>query len=73
MSHKDAEDLAAEIAWMQDDPSFHPKYNPKAEKDDLHKYIVKLENDLIKEREKNYKLTQKIQNIVNEFRNQGDL
>ena len=27
MSHRDAEELAAEIAYMQDDPSFHPRYN----------------------------------------------
>ena len=33
MSHKDAEDLAAEIAWMQDDPSFHPRWNPKGKKE----------------------------------------
>jgi len=33
MSHKDAEELAAEIAYMQDDPSFHPRYNPKGKKD----------------------------------------
>jgi hypothetical protein len=29
MSHRDAEELAAEIAYMQDDPSFHPKKDPK--------------------------------------------
>ena len=33
MSHRDAEELAAEIAYMQDDPSFHPRYNPKGKKD----------------------------------------
>ena len=27
MDHRDAEALAAEIAYMQDDPSFRPKRN----------------------------------------------
>ena len=27
MSHKDCEEWAAMIAQMQDDPSYHPKYN----------------------------------------------
>ena len=29
MSHKDCEEWAAMIAQMQDDPSYHPKYNKK--------------------------------------------
>ena len=29
MSHKEAEEIAAEIAWMQDDPSFRPKIKNK--------------------------------------------
>tara|TARA_R100000700_G_scaffold32944_1_gene40538 strand:+ start:124 stop:405 length:282 start_codon:yes stop_codon:yes gene_type:complete len=29
MSHKDCEEWAAMIAQMQDDPSWHPKYNKK--------------------------------------------
>tara|TARA_R100001163_G_C5002052_1_gene150843 strand:+ start:127 stop:423 length:297 start_codon:yes stop_codon:yes gene_type:complete len=32
MSHKDCEEWAAMIAQMQDDPSWHPKYNPKGDK-----------------------------------------
>ena len=32
MSHKEAEELAAEIAWMQDDPSFRPKKDPLLKK-----------------------------------------
>ena len=29
MTHKDCEEWAAMIAQMQDDPSYHPKYNKK--------------------------------------------
>ena len=32
MTHKDCEEWAAMIAQMQDDPSYHPKYNPKGVK-----------------------------------------
>tara|TARA_R100000697_G_scaffold76636_2_gene88878 strand:- start:162 stop:476 length:315 start_codon:yes stop_codon:yes gene_type:complete len=32
MSHKDCEEWAAMIAQMQDDPSYHPKYNKKGTK-----------------------------------------
>ena len=32
MSHREAEELAAEIAWMQDDPSFRPKKDPLKQK-----------------------------------------
>lgn len=32
MSHKDCEEWAAMIAQMQDDPSYHPKYNKKGVK-----------------------------------------
>lgn len=89
MSHRDAEDLAAEIAYMQDDPSFHPRYNPKGKKESkdlesrnerlewinekLHKHIIKLEGDLIKEREEHARLKQKIDDLVNQYRNKGEL
>ena len=32
MSQKDVEEFAAMIAQMQDDKSFHPKYNKKGDK-----------------------------------------
>lgn len=32
MTHKDCEEWAAMIAQMQDDPSYHPKYNKKGVK-----------------------------------------
>ena len=32
MSHKDCEEWAAMIAQMQDDNTWHPKYNPKGVK-----------------------------------------
>jgi hypothetical protein len=32
MSHREAEEIAAEIAWMQDDPSFRPKKDPLKQK-----------------------------------------
>jgi len=89
MSHRDAEDLAAEIAYMQDDPSFRPKKDPLNEKEPkdllsiierlewrnekLHKYIIRLEGDLIKEREDHIKLKQKIDDLVNEYRNKGKI
>ena len=31
MSHKDCEEWAAMIAQMQDDPSYHPRYNKKGQ------------------------------------------
>ena len=45
MSHKEAEEIAAEIAWMQDDPSFQPKIKNKKTNEkiiikDYHKYWV---------------------------------
>lgn len=39
----------------------------------LHKHIIKLEDDLIKEREEHIKLKQKINDLVNEYRNKGRL
>ena len=89
MSHRDAEELAAEIAYMQDDPSFRPKKDPLKDKgpndlereisrlnfrnEKLHKHIIKLESDLIKEREDHIKLKQKIDDLVNEYRNKGKI
>ena len=32
MTHKDCEEWAAMIAQMQDDNTWHPKYNPKGDK-----------------------------------------
>jgi len=87
MSHRDAEELAAEIAWMQDDPSFHPRYNPKGKKDlsdkgpnDLEKRIERLEfrnEKLHKHNEKlteeNRKLRKQLETVVDEYRNSGEL
>ena len=89
MSHRDAEELAAEIAYMQDDPSFRPKKDPLKEKDPenleniierlewrndkLHKYIIRLESDLIKEREARIKLENNVKEMTNQFRNKGAL
>jgi predicted RNase H-like nuclease (RuvC/YqgF family) len=82
MPHKDAEDLAAEIAWMQDDPSFHPRYNPKGKKDtnDLEARIERLEfkneklhkyvNKLVVE---NKQLRENLKKVVDEYRNKGTL
>ena len=87
MSHRDAEELAAEIAYMQDDPSFHPRYNPKGKKDlsdkgpndlearierlefrneKLHKYVNKLMVE-------NKELREKLEKVVDEYRNKGQL
>ena len=82
MSHRDAEELAAEIAYMQDDPSFHPRYNPKGKKDinDLEARIERLEfrneklhkfnSKLIDEVRK---LRRQLKTVVNEYRNKGAL
>ena len=51
MTHKDCEEWAAMIAQMQDDPSWHPKWNPKGVKqvkakrgpNDLEEIIERLE------------------------------
>ena len=82
MSHRDAEELAAEIAYMQDDPSFHPRYNPKGKKDTndlearierlefrnekLHKYVNKLMVE-------NKQLRKQLEGVVNEYRNKGQI
>ena len=85
MSHRDAEELAAEIAYMQDDPSFHPRYNPKGKKDTndlearierlefrnekLHKYI----DQLIDENNKLRSKMKAVDDIVEEYRNKGTI
>ncbi len=85
MSHRDAEELAAEIAYMQDDPSFHPRYNPKGKKDTndlearierlefrnekLHKYI----DQLIDENNKLRSKMEAVDDIVEEYRNKGTI
>ena len=82
MSHRDAEELAAEIAYMQDDPSFHPRYNLKNKKDtnDLEARIERLEfrneklhkfnSKLIDEVRK---LRRQLKTVVDEYRNKGAL
>jgi hypothetical protein len=40
MTHKDCEEWAAMIAQMQDDPSWHPKYNPKGKKKEDSETII---------------------------------
>ena len=82
MSHRDAEELAAEIAYMQDDPSFHPRYKPKGKKDtdDLEARIERLEfrneklhkfnSKLIDEVRK---LRRQLKTVVDEYRNKGQL
>ena len=68
MSHRDAEELAAEIAYMQDDPSFHPRYNPKGKKDtnDLEARIERLEF----RNEKLHKFNSKLIDEVRKLRRQ---
>ena len=87
MSHRDAEDLAAEIAYMQDDPSFHPRYNPKGKKDlsdkgpnDLEARIERLEfrNEKLhkyvnKLMVENKELREQLEKVVDEYRNKGQL
>ena len=86
MSHRDAEELAAEIAYMQDDPSFHPRYNPKGKKDTndlearierlefrnekLHQYVDKIIDENLKLRKNNEEL---LKQITEQFRNKGAL
>ena len=82
MSHKDVEELAAEIAYMQDDPSFHPRYNPKGKKytndlkarierlefrnEKLHKFNSKLIDEV-------RKLRKQLKTVVDQYRNKGAL
>ena len=87
MSHRDAEELAAEIAYMQDDPSFHPRYNPKGKKDlsdkgpnDLEARIERLEfrNERLhkyvnKLMVENKELREQLEKVVDEYRNKGQL
>jgi len=82
MSHRDAEELAAEIAWMQDDPSFRPKKDPLNQKqpDSLEARIERLEfrNEKLhkyneKLTEENKKLRKQLEKVVDEYRNQGKL
>ena len=82
MSHRDAEELAAEIAYMQEDPSFHPRYNTKVKKDtnDLEARIERLEfrneklhkfnSKLIDEVRK---LRRQLKTVVDQYRNKGAL
>ena len=82
MSHRDAEELAAEIAYMQDDPSFRPKKDPLKERgshdlearierlefrnEKLHKYVNKLMVE-------NKELREQLEKVVDEYRNKGQL
>jgi chaperonin cofactor prefoldin len=80
MSHRDAEELAAEIAYMQDDPSFRPKKDPLNKPDDLEARIERLEfrneklhkfnSKLIDEVRK---LRKQLKTVVDEYRNKGTL
>ena len=80
MSHRDAEELAAEIAYMQDDPSFRPKKDPLNEPDDLEARIERLEfrneklhkfnSKLIDEVRK---LRRQLKTVVDQYRNKGAL
>ena len=84
MSHRDAEKLAAEIAYMQDDPSFRPKKDPLNEPDSLeasierlefknkklHDYIDKLIDENHRLRKNNKDLSKQ---ITEQFRNKGGL
>ena len=71
MTHKDCEEWAAMIAQMQDDPSWHPKYNPKGVKmtkdrgpNDLEEQIsrLKFRNDVL------HKANQKQADEINNLR-----
>ena len=82
MSHRDAEELAAEIAYMQDDPSFNPRYNHKGKKDtnDLEARIERLEFSNEKLHKFNSKLIDEVRKlrrqlktVVDQYRNKGAL
>ena len=70
MTHKDCEEWAAMIAQMEDDPSYHPKYNKKGVRvskdrgpNDLEQVIetLKFRNDKLHQH--NEKLTNEILNL----------
>ena len=72
MTHKDCEEWAAMIAQMQDDPSWHPKWNPKGVKqvkakrgpNDLEEIIERLEfrNDVLHKANQKQQTDQSINN-----------
>ena len=71
MTHKDCEEWAAMIAQMQDDPSYHPKYNKKGVRvsndrgpNDLEEQIsrLKFRNDML------HKANQKQADEINNLR-----
>ena len=72
MTHKDCEEWAAMIAQMQDDPSYHPKYNKKGVRkvsdkpgpNDLEEQIrvLKFRNETL------HKHTEKLSQEINKLR-----
>lgn len=87
MSHRDAEELAAEIAYMQDDPSFRPKKDPLKDKgpndleaeiarwkfrnEQLHKHNQKITSELREVRKDNEKLAKEIEDKIKLLREKG--
>ena len=73
MSHKDCEEWAAMIAQMQDDPSYHPKYNKKGVRpvsndkgsNDLEATIERLEFRNAKLHQHNEKIEKEIMELRN--------
>tara|TARA_S200002703_G_scaffold109297_2_gene95051 strand:+ start:327 stop:611 length:285 start_codon:yes stop_codon:yes gene_type:complete len=72
MSHKDCEEWAAMIAQMQDDPSYHPKYNKKGKQLNKDKGPNDLEEQIRVLEFRNAKLhnhNEKIEREILELRN----
>ena len=67
MSHKDCEEWAAMIAQMQDDPSYHPKYNKKGKQVNTDKGPNDLEATIERLEFRNEKLHQHNEKIEQEL------
>ena len=67
MTHKDCEEWAAMIAQMQDDPSYHPKYNKKGVKVSKDRGPNDLEEQIQRLEFRNEKLHQHNEKLANEI------
>ena len=67
MTNKECEEWAAMIAQMQDDPSWHPKYNPKGVKVSKDRGPNDLEEQIQRLEFRNEKLHQHNEKLANEI------
>ena len=73
MTHKDCEEWAAMIAQMQDDPSWHPKWNPKGVKQVKAKRGPNDLEEIIERLDLRTKIKKLEHDAVNQLRNKGKI